>query len=167
MDEYNVEFNQAMVNLRAEITDEAVKIERYRAGLQPDLREMCRTDPMGQRWATLNAIGEYATLQWPAIEARLYFLHPSWSHLNALSRWLDRRRPCAAISASRRCSSSASLRARSSCCLSANAWALTCSPPALPQSSPPPPISPALPSPAGRTAGKGKGTAGAQTANDA
>ena len=32
---------------------------------------MCRTNPMGQRWATLNAIGEYATLQWPTIEARL------------------------------------------------------------------------------------------------
>jgi len=71
VDEYNIEFNQAMVNLRDEITDEAVKIERYRAGLQPDLREMCRTNPMGQRWATLNAIGEYATLQWPTIEARL------------------------------------------------------------------------------------------------
>src|SRR3569833_3447747 len=60
-----------MVNLRDEITDEAVKIERYQAGLQPDLREMCRTNSMGQRWATLNAIGEYATLQWPTIEARL------------------------------------------------------------------------------------------------
>ena len=71
VDEYNVEFNQAMVNLREEITDEAVKIEKYRSGLQPDLREMCRTSPTGQRWATLNALGEYATLMWPSVEARL------------------------------------------------------------------------------------------------
>ena len=71
VDEYNVEFNQAMVNLREEITDEAVKIEKYRSGLQADIREMCRTAPNGQRWATLNDIGEYATLMWPIVAERL------------------------------------------------------------------------------------------------
>lgn len=71
VDDYNIEFNQAMVNLREEITDESVKIERYRAGLQPDIKEMCRTSPTGQRWATLNEIGEYATLMWPIVAERL------------------------------------------------------------------------------------------------
>ena len=71
VDEYNVEFQQAMVNLRDEITDEAVKIEKYRSGLQTDLKEMCRTSPTGQRWATLNELAEYATLMWPTVEARL------------------------------------------------------------------------------------------------
>src|SRR3569623_563034 len=71
VDEYNVEFNQAIVNLREEITDEAVKIEKYRSGLQPDIREMCRTSPTGQRWATLNDIGKYATLMWPIVAERL------------------------------------------------------------------------------------------------
>ena len=71
VDEYNVEFQQAMVNLREEITDEAVKIERYRSGLQTDLKEMCRTSPTGQRWATLNDLTQYATLVWPTVEARL------------------------------------------------------------------------------------------------
>ncbi|GAQ92958.1 hypothetical protein KFL_012230020 [Klebsormidium nitens] len=68
VEEYNVEFNQAMVNLRKEITDEAVKIERYESGLQPDLREMCRTSPTSQRWATLKELGEYATLMWPTVQ---------------------------------------------------------------------------------------------------
>lgn len=71
VDEYNVEFQQAMVNLREEITDEAVKIEKYRSGLQTDLKEMCRTSLTGQRWATLNELAQYATLMWPTVEARL------------------------------------------------------------------------------------------------
>ena len=71
VDEYNVEFAQAATDLRAEITDEAVKIEKYRSGLQFDLREMCRTNPAGQRWGTLNELAEYATLMWPVVEARL------------------------------------------------------------------------------------------------
>ena len=71
VDEYNVAFQQAMVNLANEITDEQVKIHKYQAGLQVDLREMCRTAPDGNRWQDLNALATYATLQWPTIEARL------------------------------------------------------------------------------------------------
>ena len=71
IDEYNVAFEQALVDLNGQINDEAVKIEKYRGGLQVDLKEMCRVSPDGTRWQTLRALVTYATLQWPTIEARL------------------------------------------------------------------------------------------------
>ena len=71
VDEYNVAFEQALVDLAPWVTDEQVKIEKYRDGLQVDLKEMCRTSPDGTRWGTLNALATYATLQWPTIEARV------------------------------------------------------------------------------------------------
>ena len=71
VDEYNVAFEQAATNLAAEITDEQIKIEKYRSGLQVDLKELCRTSPNGTRWANLRALMEYATLQWPMIEERM------------------------------------------------------------------------------------------------
>ena len=71
IDDYNVQFQQAAVDLSTEITDEPVKIEKYKSGLQPDLKEMCRVSPDGNRWQNLNALVTYATLQWPTIEARL------------------------------------------------------------------------------------------------
>jgi hypothetical protein len=36
--EYNVNFQQALTNLAGHVTDEQVKIEKYRAVLQHDLR---------------------------------------------------------------------------------------------------------------------------------
>ena len=71
VDEYNVAFEQAATNLAAEITDEQIKIEKYRSGLQVDLKELCRTSPDGTRWNALRALMQYATLQWPMIEERL------------------------------------------------------------------------------------------------
>ena len=68
--DYNTAFELALADLSREITDEGIKVEHYRAGLQPDLREMCRVSPAGTRWATLEALARYATLQWPTIEAR-------------------------------------------------------------------------------------------------
>jgi hypothetical protein len=41
--EYTVEFQQALTDLAGHVTDKQVKIEEYRAGLQHDLRELCRT----------------------------------------------------------------------------------------------------------------------------
>ena len=70
VDEYNVAFEQAVTNLAAEITDEPVKIDKYRSGLQPELREMCRTSPTGNRWANLGDLARYATLMWPSVEER-------------------------------------------------------------------------------------------------
>ena len=54
IDDYNVQFQQAAVDLSTEITDEPVKIEKYRSGLQPDLKEMCRVSPDGTCWQDLN-----------------------------------------------------------------------------------------------------------------
>ena len=71
VDDYNIAFQQALTNLAGEITDEQVKIERYRSGLQADLKEMCRVSPLGTRWANLNAVAEYATAMWPIVEARI------------------------------------------------------------------------------------------------
>ena len=71
VDEYNIAFEQAMVNLGDQLTDEQVKIEHYRNGLQKDIKQMCRTSPMGTRWAALEDLITYATLQWPAVEDRI------------------------------------------------------------------------------------------------
>jgi hypothetical protein len=60
--EYSVEFRQALTDLAGSVTDEQVKIEKYRSGLQHDLRELCRTSPTGARWAHLTDLVQYATL---------------------------------------------------------------------------------------------------------
>jgi hypothetical protein len=44
--EYNVDFQQALTDLAGHVTDEQVKIEKYRAGLQHDLRQLCRTSQL-------------------------------------------------------------------------------------------------------------------------
>jgi hypothetical protein len=69
--EYNVEFQQALTDLAGHVTDEQIKIEKYRLGLQHDLREMCRTSPAGTRWARVADVIQYATLQWPAVQERI------------------------------------------------------------------------------------------------
>jgi hypothetical protein len=60
------------VDLAGSMTDEQVKIEKYCSGLQHDLRELCRTSPMGARWANLADLVQYATLQWPVIQERIF-----------------------------------------------------------------------------------------------
>jgi hypothetical protein len=47
--EYNVDFQQAPTDRAGHVTDEQVKIEKYRAGLQHDLRLLCRASPTGAR----------------------------------------------------------------------------------------------------------------------
>jgi hypothetical protein len=69
--EYNVEFQQALTDLAGHVTDEQIKIEKYRLGLQYDLRGMCRTSPAGTRWARVADVIQYATLQWPAVQERI------------------------------------------------------------------------------------------------
>jgi hypothetical protein len=69
--EYNVEFQLAFTDLAGHVTDEQIKIEKYRNGLQHDLREMCRTSSAGTRWARVTDIIQYATLQWPAVQGRI------------------------------------------------------------------------------------------------
>ena len=71
VDEYNVAFEQAMVNLGDQLEGEQIKIEHYKAGLQKDIREMCRTSPMGVRWNNLTDVMTYATLQWPIVSERI------------------------------------------------------------------------------------------------
>jgi hypothetical protein len=66
--EYNVDFQQALTDLARHVTDEQVKIEKYRAGLQHDLRQLCRASPTGDRWARLQDLMQYATLQWPVVQ---------------------------------------------------------------------------------------------------
>jgi hypothetical protein len=61
--EYNVEFQQALTDLTGHVTDKQIMIEKYRDGLQHDLRVMCRTSPAGTRWARVTDIIRYATLQ--------------------------------------------------------------------------------------------------------
>jgi hypothetical protein len=36
-----------------------------------DLRELCRTSPAGTRWARLNDLVQYASLQWPVVQERI------------------------------------------------------------------------------------------------
>jgi hypothetical protein len=68
--EYNVDFQRALTDLAGHVTDEQVKIEKYRAGLQHDQRQLCRTFPAGTNWALLTDLMQYATLQWPAVQER-------------------------------------------------------------------------------------------------
>jgi hypothetical protein len=69
--EYNSAFEQALTDLSREITYEQVKIEKYKSGLQVDLRELARVAPSGKRWTSLADLISYCTLQWPTIKARL------------------------------------------------------------------------------------------------
>jgi hypothetical protein len=69
--EYNVEFQQALTDLARHVTDEQIKIKKYRNGLQHNLRDMCRTSPAGTHWARVTDIIQYATLQWPAVQERI------------------------------------------------------------------------------------------------
>jgi hypothetical protein len=69
--EYNVDFQQALADLAGHVTDEQVKIEKDRAGLQHDLRQLCRTSPTGARWARLQDLMQFATLQWPMVQGRI------------------------------------------------------------------------------------------------
>jgi hypothetical protein len=69
--EYSVDFQQALTDLAGHVTDEQVKIKKYRPGLQCDLRQLCRTSPAGTRWARLTDLVQYATLQWPAVQERI------------------------------------------------------------------------------------------------
>lgn len=48
-----------------------MKIKKYRAGLQHNLRELCRTSPVDTRWARLADIEKYATLQWPVVQEHI------------------------------------------------------------------------------------------------
>jgi hypothetical protein len=68
---YNVNFQQALTNLVGHVTNEQVKIEKYRAGLQYDLKQLCRASPTGARWARLQDLRQYATLQWPVVQERI------------------------------------------------------------------------------------------------
>ena len=69
--EYNVAFQQALTDLAGHVTDEQIKIEKYRSGLIKDLQDLCRASPDGGRWANLAAIIRYATLQWPVVQERI------------------------------------------------------------------------------------------------
>jgi hypothetical protein len=69
--EYNIEFQQTLTDLAGSVIDEQVMIEKYRSGLQHDLRELCRTSPLGARWANLTDLIQYATLQLPIIQERV------------------------------------------------------------------------------------------------
>jgi hypothetical protein len=68
---YNVDFQQALPDLADYVTDEQVKIEKYRAGLQHDLKQLCSASPTGARWARLQDLMQYATLQWPVVQERI------------------------------------------------------------------------------------------------
>jgi hypothetical protein len=68
--EYNSAFEQALTDLSREITDEQVKIEKYKSGLQTDLRELACVSPSGKRWTSLIDLISFCTLQWPTIKAR-------------------------------------------------------------------------------------------------
>ena len=71
VDEYNVAFEQAMTDLGPQLTDEQVKIEKYKEGLHANLREVCRTNAAGQRWATLQELMDFATNKWPTVESQI------------------------------------------------------------------------------------------------
>jgi hypothetical protein len=71
IDDYTIVFTQCLTDLGDQIQGEQVKIEKYRLGLQSDMREMVRTFPKGTRWETLQALIEYCLLQWPIVAARI------------------------------------------------------------------------------------------------
>jgi hypothetical protein len=69
--EYNSAFEQTLTDQSREITDEQIKIEKYKSGLQVDFSELARVAPSGKRWTSLTDLISYCTLQWPTIKARL------------------------------------------------------------------------------------------------
>ena len=71
INDYTIAFTQAATDLSDEIHDEQVKIERYKLGLQSDMREAVRSDPLGKRWSSLADLISYCTLQWPVVKTRL------------------------------------------------------------------------------------------------
>jgi hypothetical protein len=50
---------------------EQIKIEKYRSGLQTNIRKMVRTSPQGTHWNNLEALIECYSLQWPTVAARI------------------------------------------------------------------------------------------------
>ena len=71
INDYTIAFTQAATDLSDEIQGEQVKIERYKLGLQSDMREAVRSDPLGKRWSSLADLISYCTLQWPVVKTRL------------------------------------------------------------------------------------------------
>jgi hypothetical protein len=69
--EYVVQFQQALTDLADHVQDEQIKIEKFRQGLTPDLREITRTSPAGGRWPDLQALITYAGLKWPEVKERV------------------------------------------------------------------------------------------------
>jgi hypothetical protein len=69
--DYNIAFIQCLTDLGDHIQGEHVKIEKYRLGLQYDMREMVRTSSKGTHRETLQALIEYCSLQWPIVAARI------------------------------------------------------------------------------------------------
>jgi hypothetical protein len=69
--EYYIDFQQALTDLAGHVTDEQVRIENYRAGLQHDLRQLCRTSLTGAKWARLQNLMQFATLLWPMVQERI------------------------------------------------------------------------------------------------
>jgi hypothetical protein len=69
--EYNVAFTQCLTDLGDQIQGEQVYIEKYRLGLQSDMREMVCTSPQGTRWEIMQALIKYCSLQWPIVAARI------------------------------------------------------------------------------------------------
>ena len=69
--EYVVHFQQALTDLADHVQDEQIKIEKFRDGLIPSLKEITRTSPAGGRWADLQALITYTGLQWPQVKERM------------------------------------------------------------------------------------------------
>ena len=69
--DYNIAFEQARTDLADEIHDEQVLVEKYKSGLQKDIKELARVSPSGKRWTSLSDLITYCTLQWPTVQARL------------------------------------------------------------------------------------------------
>jgi hypothetical protein len=75
--------------LSHEITDEQVKIEKYRSDLQVDLRELARVAPSDKRWTSLAGLISYYTLSGLP-------LRQGWRRKRALLSQQPRRRQASA-----------------------------------------------------------------------
>jgi hypothetical protein len=71
INDYNIAFTQCLTDLGDQIQGESMKIEKYRLGLQSDMREMVRTSRQGTRWDTLQSLIEYCSLMWPIVANRI------------------------------------------------------------------------------------------------
>jgi hypothetical protein len=58
----NVAFSQCLIDLGDDIQGEQVKIEKYRLGLQTDMREMVRTSPQAPGYSLGDCAGSYRVL---------------------------------------------------------------------------------------------------------